>query len=83
MSRVEQFWAELTPEQRADVERFAAFWDATPQDAADFTPEEWARAEQLREAVGEILDVGIPVRRWAEWIRACELYDSVSEGLGS
>jgi hypothetical protein len=67
----------LTPTQRADNERFEAFWNAWPQTAADFDPDEWWRAEVIREAVLEVLGVETPVRLWAEWMRACELFDEL------
>jgi hypothetical protein len=75
--RLEEFDRSLTPTQRADNERFIAFWDAWPQSEADFDPDEWALAEQVREATDEFFDSNTPVRHWAEWIRACELFDEL------
>jgi hypothetical protein len=75
--RVERLARALTPIQRADNERFMAFWDAWPQTAADLDPDEWWRAERMREIVREQLGVDTPVRLWAEWLRACELFDEL------
>ena len=48
--RVERLARALTPIQRADNERFMAFWDAWPQTAADLDPDEWVagRARAVR-----------------------------------
>jgi hypothetical protein len=67
----------LTPAERASNERFMAFWDAWPQTEADFDPDEWWRAEMMREAALDVLGFDAPVRYWAEWWRAGELYDEL------
>jgi hypothetical protein len=48
--RVERAVRALTPTQRADNERFMAFWDTWPQTAADLDPDEWVagRARAVR-----------------------------------
>ena len=51
-----------------------------PQSEADFSPDEWAVAERNREAMGAI-GAKLPVRAYAEWRRAEELFDALGEPI--